>query len=292
MSEQNTSKTGIYTAVAAAVIVGLGAIYWFASDDEDAVQPEMPVQPVTVAPVPVPKVETPDNPNPETERPTLEPETDTTTKPDSAAITEAEKPTPPPLPSLNESDELIKTDLQQAYQKPQIESLFDKQDLIRKFVVFVDNAGQGTLTQQHSPVKPPESEFKVIPVDDNQYILDPESFRRYDTYVNMLTLLNAQTLIDYFKKFEPLISQAYTEIGYQDRDFEESLIDAIDVALATPLVDKEIRLVAPSAMYKFADEDLEALKPIQKLLIRMGPKNQLKVQAALEKVRKELVNQR
>ncbi|WAJ69129.1 DUF3014 domain-containing protein [Catenovulum adriaticum] len=292
MSEQSTSKTGIYTAVAAAVIVGLGAIYWVASDDEDAIKPEMPVQPVTVAPVPVPKVETPDAPNPESERPTLESQTDSSTKPESNPVAEPQKPAPPPLPSLNESDNLVKEDLQQAYQKPQIESLFDKQDLIRKFVVFVDNAGQGTLTQQHSPVKLPESDFKVIPVDDNEYILDPESYKRYDSYVNMLTLLNAQTLIDYFKKFEPLISQAYTEIGYQDRDFEESLIDAIDVALATPLVDKEIRLVAPSAMYKFADEDLEALKPIQKLLIRMGPENQLKVQAALEKVRKELIKQR
>jgi len=61
------------------------------------------------------------------------------------------------------------------------------------------------------------------------------------------------------------------------------------LALATPLVEGEIRLVAPSAMYKFADPELESLRPIQKLLIRMGPENQLKVQAALEKVRKELV---
>ncbi|MCU4677159.1 DUF3014 domain-containing protein [Catenovulum sp. 2E275] len=280
MAEQNSSKIGLYTGVAAAVILGIGAIYFLSSDNEEPTPQPMPVTtpPQVIEPEPVEEPKLPE-----------ETQTELTEQAEMPQITEPQKPAKPELPALNQSDDLVKTDIEQAYQQPQIESLFVDDDLIRKFVVFVDNAAQGSLAQQHSPVNKPKSDFKVIPADNNEYILDPQSYKRYDAYVSMFTMLNADTLIDYFKKFRPLINQAYAEIGYQDGKFEQSMIEAIDLALATPLVENEIRLVAPSAMYKFADPELESLKPIQKLLIRMGPKNQLKVQAALEKVRKQLV---
>ncbi len=286
MADSKGKNLGLYTAVAAAVVIGIGAIYFLNSDDKVPTPAPMPV------PAPAQIIEQP-TPEPEpVEEPQVNNQAQLPKAPQPAEIPQAQpapKPAKPELPELNESDTLVKADIERAYQRPYIEALFNRDDLIRKFVVFVDNAAQGALTQQHSPVVSPETGIKVQAVDNNEFILDPASYKRYNSYVAMFTLLNTETLIDYFQKFLPLIHQAYEEIGYEGENFEQSLIDAIDLALATPLVEGEIRLVAPSAMYKFADPELESLRPIQKLLIRMGPENQLKVQAALEKVRKELV---
>ena len=286
MADENRSKLGIYTTVAAAVVIVAGTIYVLNSGEPDMPEPK----PVAMTP-PAQVEQTPAQIEPEPQIvEEAEPELPAEPEPvETPMVTAPPKPDKPALPDLNKSDALVKSDIESAYQRPQIDALFNQEDLIRKFVVFVDNAAQGSLAQQFSPVVKPKSDLKVIATSNDQYILDPQSFNRYDPYVSIFTLTNTETLVDYFKKFQPLINQAYEEIGYSGDDFEQSLIDAIDIALATPLVEGEIKLVAPSAMYKFADPELEALQPIQKLLIRMGPKNQLKVQAALEKIRKDLV---
>ncbi|EWH09629.1 hypothetical protein DS2_11693 [Catenovulum agarivorans DS-2] len=211
--------------------------------------------------------------------------------PDTADIPEPEpaKPPKPELPDLNMSDNLVQTDLSQVYSGTQASNLFVNQDLIRKFVVFVDNAANGDLMQSHAPVSAPSDNIKVVAGEDNTYTLDASSFKRYDPYVSLFSMISTDTLLDMMNKYQPLLDEAYQEIGYTDQGFVNKLIDAIDVALATPVIEKEIKLVAPSAMYKFADPELESLSGIQKLLIRMGPKNQLKVQARLEQIRSELI---
>ncbi|MER2492976.1 DUF3014 domain-containing protein [Catenovulum sediminis] len=267
-----------------AVIALIFGIFLFTSDDNEAskptpvsveVEPPKPIEeqpPIVEQPQFTPPVEAPE---PSIKEPPM--------------ATEVEKPLKPELPSLNKSDDLVKTDLDNLYQDTQAQKLFVNQDLIRKFVVFVDNAAKGELIQRHSPVQGPQSDIKVNPVEDNEYVLDPSSYARYEPYVELFSMANTNTLIDQLKKFEPLVQQAHSELGYGDTNFKETLIEAIDIALAAPLVEDEVRLVAPSAMFKFADPELENLPAIQKLLIRMGPKNQLKVQATLEKLRKELV---
>jgi hypothetical protein len=54
--------------------------------------------------------------------------------------------------------------------------------------------------------------------------------------------------------------------------------------LATPELDTAVELVQPKVMYKFADPTLEALPPLQKQLIRMGPDHVRRIKAYLREV--------
>ena len=58
--------------------------------------------------------------------------------------------------------------------------------------------------------------------------------------------------------------------------------------LNAPIIREPIALVAPSAMYKFADPELEALPDAQKLIMRMGPDNILKLKTKLQQIQSAL----
>lgn len=286
MSEEtNTSSSNPLILIGAGVAilaVGVGYLMFSGEEETTQVKPEpIAIEAPKPTYTPPPQVE---KPKPPVQQPMVK-------APEPMEIPEPEpaKPPKPELPSLSQSDTVVKADLSSVYSGTDASPLFVNQDLIRKFVVFVDNAAKGDLMQKHAPVNAPSEPIKVVAGNDNTYTLDASSFKRYDPYVSLLSMVSTETLLDNLKKYQPLMDDAYKEIGYSNQVFVDKLIDAIDVALATPVIEKEIKLIAPSAMYKYADPQLEALPEIQKLLIRMGPKNQMKVQARLEQIRAELV---
>lgn len=77
-----------------------------------------------------------------------------------------------------------------------------------------------------------------------------------------------------YRDFKSLIQQVYLEFGYPaDRRLEDIFLKAAAQILAAPIVDSLIDLVRPSVYYKFADEKLEALSPVAKQMLHMGPDN-------------------
>lgn len=293
-SETPKNQSKAILPIAAGVVIIAGAIYFMnAGSDADKAQKEDEKQVEALKPdMTQPQIEEkPVEPEPVETQPYVPVQPEPEPEPEPEPVVEVEKPKPvkPQLPPVEESDPLVKSDIQQAYKQSSVADLFVPKDLLQSLVVFVDNAARGELLQKHSPVEPPKQTFKVLPSGD-QYILDPASYQRYTPYVNLFSQIDSTTLLDYLNKYQPLIEQIYTDIGYPNGDFKSTLRRAIDEALDAPLIQGEIKLVAPSAMYKFADPELESLSAIQKMMIRMGPQNQNKVQSALKRF-KQLLDQ-
>jgi hypothetical protein len=164
-----------------------------------------------------------------------------------------------------------------------------KTNIISNFVVFTDNVAKGEFLAQFSPVHKPLSSFQVLH-QDGKILLDPQSYQRYTPYAEMIENVDIDILISQYAYFKPLIDAAYQEMGYDAGDFNWTTKDAIDEVLDTPLIRYQIELKAPSAMYLYQDEHLESLSDVQKLLIRMGPENTLKIQNKLKQIKKALDN--
>lgn len=74
--------------------------------------------------------------------------------------------------------------------------------------------------------------------------------------------------------------QVFAEFSYpQDITLESIVKKAAGEILATPAIEGQVALIRPSVYYKFADAKLEALNPVQKQMIRMGPENTRIIQA-------------
>jgi len=191
-----------------------------------------------------------------------------------------------PLPILDNSDSMVFASVKQLF-TDKFTPLFIKKEMIRNLVVFIDNVARGELVTRFSPLQKPSEHFNVFTLDNVIY-LDTKSYNRYNQYAQLFDTIQVIPSVKEYRRLQSLFDEAYQEIGYPDGKFEDKLLEAIEVINDTPIIGEPIALVSPSVVYKFADADLEALPAAQKLLIRMGPDNTLKIQAKLKQIKQAL----
>ncbi|WP_019613397.1 DUF3014 domain-containing protein [Psychromonas ossibalaenae] len=265
-SKPSSMKISIITAaVFAAVTAG---VYFYIPAQELLVEEQLPAVQKPAAAAPTESQSTPASVD---------------DKPQIADKTPPEAPVADELPPLNNSDSLALTSAQQLSPLPEYAPILGDQDIIRNFVVFIDNFSSGELLSNFSPLAKPGEHFSVVK-RDNEIYLDEQSYHRYDIYVDIINSMDIDYAITQYQRLKPLFDEAYQEIGYPENAFDSTLYDAIDKVLNAPVIREPIKLIAPSAMYKFADPELEALSSADKLMIRMGPNNILKLRSKLQQI--------
>jgi len=192
------------------------------------------------------------------------------------------------LPSLSNSDSFVITRLAGIELGASLLRMLAPDDLIRKFVVFTHNVAQGELPQLDYPLRRIETEFVVREIDENLYEMDPATYRRFDTLIDTLVALEPQQAMRIYSALRPLFREAYAEIGYQDRDFDETVIGAIDQIMNAREQAGPYQLIKPTVMYLFAEGHIEDMTPVEKQLLRLGPDNRAKLRNRLPAYRERL----
>jgi len=192
-----------------------------------------------------------------------------------------------PLPTLNESDAVVVAKMDE-YLSDSVMSLMVTDDVIRRGVVYVDNLAKGKIAKKHMPVVQPEEKFSVN--EGDILTINPNSYERYTPYVKIFTSMSAAQAVRMYEEYKPLINNAYSEIGYGDDEFNQTLTDAIDLLLDTPEPEGDLPLLRDSVTYQYAFSEWEQLPDAQKQLLRMGPENMKKVKAALRNIKAQLEN--
>ncbi|MCF2899214.1 DUF3014 domain-containing protein [Pseudoalteromonas sp. SSMSWG5] len=281
-SSEPTVKSGssnnnlIFAVVILIIIAGVAAFILLKPEE----QPVQVVEDIVTEEVPVVEYQ-----NPEPEPETSEPEPEPVVVETAPERTPEPVPEVEPLPTLNESDEVVVARMDELL-SDQVMSLMVTDDLIRRGVVYVDNIAKGKVALSHAPVERPKESFKVI--EGDILTIDPNSYERYTPYVKLFTSLSAAQVIRMYDEYKPLINEAYAEIGYEGDAFTGTLEEAIDVLLDTPEPKGEMPLVRNSVTYQYAYSEWENLPDAQKQLLRMGPENMKKVKAALRNIKAEL----
>lgn len=191
------------------------------------------------------------------------------------------------LEPLDLSDKAIKQGLITALRAPLLSTLIVNDSILANMVASVNNTAQGTLPENVSLLTPPATEFSVFKQADNQFIT-PESFTRYNVYAQTFAEIETEDMLALLDQYEPQIMAQFEQIALPNAQFTSTLINAINRLLDTPTVNLPIPVISDSAMYKFANPQLEALLPAQKQLLRMGPDNMRLVKAKLRELRTAL----
>ena len=103
----------------------------------------------------------------------------------------------------------------------------------------------------------------------------------------MVDSVNAQAAAALIKGMSPYFQAASRELGTPARDFQATMVKAIQSMLKTPVVERDIPLrekVISYAILPMPDLQLEDLTVAQKHLLRMGPQNTVKIQSKLRDV--------
>jgi Protein of unknown function (DUF3014) len=192
------------------------------------------------------------------------------------------------LPALNESDQLVHDSLAGVIGRAPIEQYLVPQNIVRHIVATVDNLPRHKLAVELRPVKPTPGQTATTAQGD-LVTLSSDNYQRYAPFVHVVQTVDVKALAVVYQRLYPLFQQAYEDLGYPGKYFNDRLVEVIDHLLATPEVQGPIQLTQPKVFYEYADATLEGRSAGQKLLIRMGPANERAIKAQLQALRAQIV---
>jgi hypothetical protein len=197
-------------------------------------------------------------------------------------------PAHPPLPELSGSDRFMLDTLAGLVGSKSSMRLFHTGRIIRNIVATIDNLPRRRAPISVMPVKPAQGAFLTEGPEDDKAI-SPENATRYAPYVRIADAIDARKLVEVYVRLYPLFQQAYEELGYPKKYFNDRLLVTIDNLLAAPEPDEPVKLVRPHVFYLYADPGLEARSAGQKILMRMGGRNEARIKARLREIKRELL---
>ena len=257
----------------AVVALAGGGAYWFLRSGEEPAPPPAPAAAETPAPIPPPITsEEAAEPEPAPAAPAPLPVPTLAPTPERAPA-----PSPPVnLPVLDDSDAFVRERLPAGLPDAWRQWLA-RDDLIRWAAVLLENASRGELPKRAAGPLAPAAKFATVQEGERAFMA-AVSFARYDPVVGALDMLPPERAAALFKLLDPLLSEAIGELGAYRPPV--ALLDrAITLVLRTPVLTERPVLVRHRGHYRYADERLEALTPLQKLLLRAGPANLAKAQS-------------
>jgi hypothetical protein len=191
-----------------------------------------------------------------------------------------------PLPTLDDSDGYLRLELVNIYGK-RLDELLGREALVEKFVATLDNLPRAHVAERLRPVGSIAGPF-MVETDGDATFISPANFERYAFLVDLFVNADMDAIEDVYRRYYPLLQQAYVALGYPNGYFNDRVVEVIDHLLSTPSPTGPLQLSRPHVLYELADPDLEALSSGQKLLLRMGNSNAAKVKDALAQLRKRI----
>ena len=196
-----------------------------------------------------------------------------------------------PLPPLNDSDQYFRLALVDLFGRP-LDELLAAERLIERSVGSVDNLLRERVAETIRPLGKLPGRFAVDGSSgDAGYYLSARNHERYESLVTLLETVDLSELIDTYRRFYPLLNEAYTLLGYPDAHFNDRVVAVLDALLATPEPEGPIELVRAHVLFAYRDPQLEALSSGQKMLIRMGNDRARRLKRVLKRIRDELTSQ-
>ena len=204
----------------------------------------------------------------------------------------------PKLPALNDADGRVAAELNQLLGKKSVGSFLEVDGFVRRFVATVDNLPRAQASSRLWPAQPAPQRFEVQG-EGEQKTIGADNGARYTPFVLFAESVDTARAVALYAKLYPLFQQAYEELGYPGKYFNDRLVAVIDHLLKAPEpagpvqvklteVKGEVVSQQPWVRYEFADPQLESLSAGQKMMVRMGPVNERRMKAKLAELRRQI----
>ena len=271
---QERSPWGMVVAALLALLVAAGGWWWWQNRAQPAPPAAISAAPPATAAVPEPAA-VPD-PGPQNLVDALAP-------PDTA------------LPALTGADDYVAQALTELLGQRQVASFLQIDGLVRRVVATVDNLARAHAPVGMWPVHPAPGRFTVQGEGEGARIA-LDNAARYSAVVQWIEGVDLPRAVALYARLYPLFQQAYEELGYPGRYFNDRVVAVIDHLLAAPEPAEPVQVqltevkgewssARPWVRYEFADPQLQALSSGQKIMVRVGPVNERRLKARLKALR-------
>ncbi|MBT2332426.1 DUF3014 domain-containing protein [Variovorax paradoxus] len=202
------------------------------------------------------------------------------------------------LPKVADSDSRVMKALVDLMGSKNVADFLQFEGIVRRFVATVDNLAREQSPASTWPVQPTKQRFITQGKGEKETIA-ANNAARYSPIVLLAESVDPAKAAKVYARLYPLFQQAYEELGYPGRYFNDRLIAVIDHLLQAPEPGGpvQVRLVQvkgnvpsqrPWVRYEYVDPQLESLSSGQKIMVRVGPENERKLKASLRGFREQI----
>jgi hypothetical protein len=161
-------------------------------------------------------------------------------------------------------------------------------NLLEHIVAATDSIVLGADPMRHLKFLRPVGRFEVSQEHDGRVYLSSTMSTRYRDVLGAIEDLDIQQAAEAFRLAEPYLDRSYRAQGYPDGHFRTAVFEAILVLLSTPEIEEPVELIPGSVTYSYADEELEALDPAQRLLLRLPAPDRQMIRRKLKELERAL----
>jgi hypothetical protein len=198
------------------------------------------------------------------------------------------RPSDAPLPPAQDSDARIRSSLGSASPKTDLrEWLSTEGDLLDRWAVIADNLAEDASPRKQLNRLAPRGPFNVVETKTGARI-DARGYERYNSFADLVSSVDAKGFAAVVRELHPLLESAYHKLGYPDRSLDSVAARALQRLAGAPVVEGPVELKPKGALWQFADEKLESQGPVEKHLLRMGPRNTKLIQAKAREIAQAL----
>jgi hypothetical protein len=205
-----------------------------------------------------------------------------------------------PLPALADAGPRVRQALERLLGRQNVLTFLQPDRFVSHAVATVDNLAREQAPVAVWPVHPTPQRFATLRQGGNGEIIHPDNSRRYQALVGLIESVDTTQAVGLYRSHYPLFQKAYEELGFPGRYFNDRLVQVMDHLIATPVPAQppavqlvEVKGSVPSqrpwVRYEFADPQLQAQSAGRKILLRVGPDNQRRLQVKLVEIRQQLV---
>lgn len=261
------------------VLIAIGAYFWLRQAPPQALPPVTVVSPAPIAPPPA------------------------TTTPEPAVNFPV--PVPPgmtKLPPIGQAGDFVKQRITELLGAKAVLMHLQMDNFVRRVVATVDNLPRPLAPPSKWPINPTPGRFSVDQGKDGS-VIGANNAARYAPFVALVEAVDAARAVALYRELYPLFQNAYENLGYPRKQFNDRLIAVIDHLLNTPEppgalkvevpeIRSPMKPVRPWVLYQFSDPALEGLSSGQKILLRSGLDNEKRLKAKLAEYRRLLAGEK
>ena len=203
------------------------------------------------------------------------------------------------LPSLATSDTYFAGAVGALVPRNDVLKFLQLDKLAIRVVATVDNLARPHAAPALWPVNPTPGRFTTAQAGAAPTTISAANSQRYTLLVRFIESVDTTKAVALYVGAYPLFQQAYEELGYPRRYFNDRLVAVADHLLATPAardglavklteVKGPIAAARPWVRYEFSDAALESLSSGQKIMLRAGPDNQARLKVKLREIRGQI----
>jgi hypothetical protein len=191
------------------------------------------------------------------------------------AATDAARPPTRPrrqqmeLPPLAQSDGLLRDLVLAVSRHPLLARFVAGREGVRAVTLAVLQIGDGRTPAQPLAALRPSQRVSIVGGAVGR--VDPTSYARWNSAVRALLSIDAADAAQVYVNLKPLLDEAYRELGYPSGDFDDAMVRAMQMLMATPELKEDPVLLARPSYFEHQDPALRDLPPVQKQLILAGP---------------------